>query len=375
MGRNGPQHRITNTGIFRPLEKLAKEQGWTVRRNSAGHIEWISPDQEQSMVVSSCTPGDNRVLDILKGDLRRKGMITDKQEWEALKKERRRHEQLTTSPAHLERDMVVAVLVEQGYGEHVSAYTDQQLSVLAEAFTAEYRGETISLFCYNHVPPKQFVEPYGAINHRRKCKEVLPQPEPEGEPEVERDMKRIPEREKMRCPVECGFWCWTTQVHLLASHLSDIHPDYTVEDELAGRLREAVPPEPTPIRRAKIKGGTATKYGCRLKDCDKQNFVSRANRNRHERDVHRLKWDEETQALVPSQLILSGGDEPDDAADDEGEQAGAGFAPVVADGRSGLLTSAERDEALRRDLEARGHMDDPVPPAPVAPAVSRTART
>jgi hypothetical protein len=55
------------------LIKIAIEAGWRVERTKSGHYKWLSPNSID-FFYSSSTPSDNRALENLKQDLRRRGL-------------------------------------------------------------------------------------------------------------------------------------------------------------------------------------------------------------------------------------------------------------------------------------------------------------
>jgi len=53
--------------------KVAISAGWRVELTKGGHYKWIAPNNID-FVFSSSTPSDNRALENLKQDLRRRGL-------------------------------------------------------------------------------------------------------------------------------------------------------------------------------------------------------------------------------------------------------------------------------------------------------------
>lgn len=57
---------------FRPIQKAAKKQGWTVRYTGTGHYRWTAPDGQ--CVVSGSTPSDYHAFKNFVSSLKRKGL-------------------------------------------------------------------------------------------------------------------------------------------------------------------------------------------------------------------------------------------------------------------------------------------------------------
>lgn len=62
-------------GCFRKLCKLARAQGWYVRRQANGHFCWTSPGGQK--VTVSGTPSDHRALLKVRADFKRAGLVLD----------------------------------------------------------------------------------------------------------------------------------------------------------------------------------------------------------------------------------------------------------------------------------------------------------
>lgn len=148
------------------LQALAREQGWVVTLTANDHWQWAPPDSGRP-VITSKTPSDPNVLEVIKRDLRRGGLILDRGELRRMRNQARQAAAAKTITAQERQQMVMENMVAQGFGEQLATYTEQQIDVMLKY--ADENGD-IMLTCIHHDPPREFANPLGAAMHFEKCK-------------------------------------------------------------------------------------------------------------------------------------------------------------------------------------------------------------
>jgi len=71
-GRGG-KRRISHKSL-KKLAKKAEAQGWIVTFTKGGHLQFIPPDPDKSIVTTSSTPSDHRAIKNIESALRRSGL-------------------------------------------------------------------------------------------------------------------------------------------------------------------------------------------------------------------------------------------------------------------------------------------------------------
>lgn len=183
---------------LKSLAALARAQCWTVDFTDGNHIRW-SPPSGADDIITAATPSSTRSIANIKADLKRAGLVMNRQAW------RRYERELQT----IMRDIGIKL-----------PPSPLETAAIIEVATS---GNEVDMFCHWHEPPKQFVNPVGAAMHRQKCKN---RPDPDSqEIAVDRKMDvQPPLREQIRCPEGCpDWWTWISQPHLLDKHMLQEH--------------------------------------------------------------------------------------------------------------------------------------------------------
>lgn len=234
------------------LEKLATEQGWEVARTNGGHLQWTNPEGE--VLRTSSTPSDEGIIRTIRNDLKKSGLILDKNEAKRLKRMMRKgqtvpnpvtgkaafelhaiewkppnkpiaewtDEEILQGADHMDRvepnTQVKAVgelssRERKAYVEmvrHSGDYGDDDRYWPETCATCGYRGEAdhdVTLGLYVHLLANRDHNPTPP-----EGKELL----------VKRDMTRPPARERLDCRF-CPEWFWVSQPEALAKHASVDH--------------------------------------------------------------------------------------------------------------------------------------------------------
>jgi hypothetical protein len=192
--------RLTKNSTVAEWVKIARAEGWSVKRNASGHLQFYPP--EGPFVTISANPNAGRSLANDRARLKRNGLPIPDNAGNLPK--------LPETPSW--QDFV----------------NDDDLSAAkARMIIDSYPHED-----YKECPcGKSFATAEDAILHRVSCdgadhlyRNAGPDEYPPGgSSDMERDPKKPPDRDRLKCP-ECGFFVWNTQPHLLEKHIANQHP-------------------------------------------------------------------------------------------------------------------------------------------------------